>query len=295
MNSSEQTETYAVGQVARLTGVSPDLLRAWERRYQAVEPIRTEGGTRRYRRSDIARLRLLKNAVDSGLRIGEVAQLSSEELEARLASNERLLDRGPLEEVLSALDRLDGIAAEQLISAQMSMLGPVRFAREFALPLLHAIGEAWLDERICIASEHLGSALLRSLLGSALRPTSAHRGAPVVVFGTLPGERHEIGLLVAAITALGAGASPLYLGADLPAEELAHAAKTTKAAALALSAVVTEPADLTMALAHLRELVPGSIEIWVGGPLCGEIEQVAGVSAIDSLTWLEQRIALLKI
>jgi len=295
MSARDHPDTYAVGQVARLTGISPDLLRAWERRYQAITPIRTQGGTRRYRASDIERLRLLKAAVDLGFRIGDVAGLASGEIAARMSSAAKPPERVPLDEVLSALERLDGGAAERLISEQMSALGPIRFAREFALPLVHAIGDAWGDNRLCVASEHLGSALLRSLLGSALRPTAAHRGAPIVVFATLPGERHEIGLLIAAVTALGAGANPLYLGADLPLDELVDAAAVSKARALALSAVIADPVELVRSLAQLRRALPASVELWLGGPSAAAVELPAGVLAIDSLSRLEQRVDLLRI
>jgi DNA-binding transcriptional MerR regulator len=284
-----------VGQVARLTGVSPDLLRAWERRYGAILPVRTPGGTRRYRPSDIERLRLLKASVDAGHRISEVAGLSSEELERRLAAAAPKPDSGPIAETLLALERLDGAAAEQQISAQLSALGPVRFAKEFALPLVHAIGDAWAQARLCVASEHLGSALLRSLLGSALRPTHTHREAPVVVFGTLPGERHEIGLLVAALTALGAGANPLYLGPDLPIGELVRSAVATKARALAVSTVVGEPDELLDSLETLRAELPDRVELWVGGPRSAGIPEIAGVHVLGTLTRLEQRVELVRI
>jgi hypothetical protein len=196
---------------------------------------------------------------------------------------------------MEALRNLDGIAAERLISVQLAALGPSRFARQFALPLLGAIGEGWANERLCVASEHLGSALLRSLLGSALRPTAAQRGAPVVVFGTPPGERHEIGLLVAALIALGAGANPLYLGADLPIAELARAVVTTGAGALALSLVALDPDSARAALAALSETLPATVEIWVGGPRALDVELPERVQLVETLTRLEQRVELLRM
>jgi len=293
--SKDSPETYAVGQVSRLTGVSPDLLRAWERRYGAIAPLRTSGGTRRYRSSDIERLRLLKASVDAGHRIGEVARLPSEELARRLAAAAPKLETGPVTETIAALDRLDGVAAERLISSQMSALGPVRFAKEFALPLVHTIGDEWAQTRLCVASEHLGSALLRSLLGSSLRPTSSHRDAPVIVFATLAGERHEIGLLIAALTALGAGANPLYLGPDLPNAELTRAVATSRARALALSTVVSQPAELAEAVVVLRGELPAAVELWLGGPLAARVPALDGVLVLDSLPRLEQRVELLRI
>ncbi len=287
-------ETYSVGRVARLTGVSPDLLRAWERRYGAVEPVRTPGGTRRYRAEDIDRLRLLKAVVDAGSRIGDVASLSTEELERRV-SPAAAVDAAPLERAIAALARLDGVEAEQLIAGQLAGLGPVRFAKEFALPLLQRIGHEWREERMCVAAEHMGSALLRSLLGSALRPTAAHRGAPVVVFATLPGERHDIGLLIAALAALGAGAQPVFLGADLPVPELVRALELTGGQAVALSAVVQPREELEAGLEELRAALPDSVEIWVGGAAADGAETPEGVRPIETLARLEQRVELLRV
>lgn len=289
-----EEETYAVGRVARLTGVTPDVLRAWERRYGAVEPVRTPGGTRRYRSSDIDRLRLLKAAVDAGSRIGEVAKLSTEELESRV-EEPKPSHAGPVAEALDALARLDGAAAEQLIAGQLAVLGPVRFAKEFALPLLHKMGDEWEERRLCVASEHMGSALLRSLLGSALRPTAAHRDAPSVLFATLPGETHDIGLLIAALVALGAGAHPVFLGADLPVAELVIAAKATGASAVAISAVTQPLPDLEQGLERLRESLPAAVEVWLGGPQAAKAQRPDGVHCLDVLTRLEQRVELLRI
>ena len=289
-----EEETYSVGRVARLTGVTPDVLRAWERRYGAVVPVRTPGGTRRYRSSDIERLRLLKGAIDAGHRIGEVATLPTEELERRVAPATRQAD-GAVRETLEALDALDGAGAERLISGQLASLGPIRFAKEFALPLLEQIGSEWRAKRMCIASEHLGSALLRSLLGSSLRPTTAHRDAPLVVFATLPGEKHDLGLLIVALVALGAGANPVFLGADLPVEEIADAARKTGAAAVAISGVTQAAEELDAGLRQLRSALPSSVELWLGGMRAAEIEIPEGVQWLDALHRLEQRVELLRI
>lgn len=296
-SSEEQEEkenTFPVGAVTRLTGLSPDVLRAWERRHHVVEPLRTPGGTRRYRESDIAHLQRVKAAVDAGHRIGEVARLDPAELERRLAIRAQP-PRDPLEAALAALERLDGAEAERLISLQLAALGPARFARHFALPLANAIGEGWSSRRLCIASEHLGSALLRSLLGAALRPSAGHPGDPLVVFATPAGERHEIGLLVAALTAMAAGARPLYLGADLPGEELVRAVEAAGAAALAVGVVAMPPSEAQQALAALRGALPRDVELWVGGSLADQLELPQGALRIDSLEALEQRVDMLRI
>lgn len=294
VSDSENSEpTYALGVAARLTGLSPDLLRAWERRYAAVEPTRTPGGTRRYRVGDLERLRLLKAAVDAGHRIGDIANLDDRELAQRVDRGSPQPGGDTIGPVLEALENLDGAEAERLISQQLAALGPTRFARQFAAPLLEAIGEAWVAARICVASEHLGSGLLRSLLGGTLRPTVVSGNAPVIVFATPTGERHEMGLLLAAVTALGAGGNPLYLGPDLPVDEILGAVKTSAARALAVSIVATPPDKAQELLAALRDGLSEEVELWVGGRGAQELELPPQSARIDSFDTLEQRVTLL--
>lgn len=284
--------TYPLRAAARLTGLSPEVLRAWERRHGVVRPQRTPGGTRRYSAADLDRLRLLKAAVDSGLRIGQVAQLDATELERR-SQEAQAGSPGPLEEILATLDRLDDAKAHHLLSLQLSALGPSRFARSVALPLVHEIGDRWAQHGMGIAAEHLATGILRSLLGAALQPTARSFQAPRIVFATPPGERHELGLLMAALTTLGAGAQPLYLGVELPVGELLGAVEGSKAAALALGLVTVprEPAERT--LAELRGGLPNAVRLWLGGPAAAGISLPGGVEHIASLEALEQRVALL--
>jgi DNA-binding transcriptional MerR regulator len=294
MASADETHgaTYPMKAVVKLTGLSPDILRAWEKRYAVVEPLRTPGGTRRYRSSDIERLQRLKAAVDAGHRISDMAKLSSEELISRIeATPDSAASR--IGEVMEALERLDAPAAERIMSLQIVALGPVRYAREYAVPLLREIGEAWQASRMSIASEHLSSGLLRSLLGSALRPTRASLQAPPIIFATPSGERHELGLLIAALTTLGAGGNPVYLGPDLPSQEIVAAVEQTGAAAVALSVACLDRASAGKQIEATREHVPDRIEIWVGGTNASEISLPDGVQIIESLDELERRVGLM--
>jgi len=292
-SKSEALElTYPLGTVARLTGLSPERIRAWERRYGLVEPLRTPGGTRRYSAADLERLRLVKAAVDAGHRIGQVARLDPAELQRRAAGSQAPSTER-LEEILSALEQLDGTEARRLLSIQLSALGPVSFAREFAVPLVREIGERWAEDRLSIASEHLATGVLGCLLGSALQPTAACLLGPRIVFATPTGERHELGLQMAALTALGAGANPIYLGAELPVGELLGAVDRAGAAALALSLVTLPPDGAARTVRAIRGALPGGIHLWLGGAGAGALEPCSGVDCIDSLELFERRVALL--
>ena len=283
--------TYPLRTAARLTGLSPEVLRAWERRHGVGQPLRTPGGTRRYRAADLERLRLVKAAVDAGHRIGQVAKLDLAELKRRAALAEAPTGLR-LEGILSALEELDATEAQRLLSMQLFALGPVRFARELAAPLVQEIGERWADARMGIASEHLATGVLRSLLGSALQPTVAAQLGPKIVFATPTGERHEIGLQMAALTAMGAGANPIYLGVELPVEDLLGAVENGGAAALALSLATGPPARAERTIAAIRGGLREEVRLFVGGTGANHVE-IPGVERIDTLEAFEQRVTLL--
>ena len=284
--------TYPLRATARLTGLSPETLRAWERRHGVVVPLRTPGGTRRYRAADVTRLKRVKAAVDAGHRIGEVARLTDEELERRAAVAEAPAgDR--LTAILAALERLDAAEALRLLAAQLSALGPVTFSRDVALPLVREIGERWVNGRMGKAQEHLASGVLRSLLGGALQPTAQSLIGPRIVFATPSGERHELGLLMAALTAAGAGANVLYLGTDLPAEDLAAAADESEASVLALGLVAMPAEEATRWVAGLHAILPSEVRLWLGGAGAREVECPEGALVITSLEEVEQQVMLL--
>lgn len=284
--------TYPLRTAARLTGLSPEILRAWERRYGVVVPVRTSGGTRRYSAADLERLRRVKAAVDAGHRIGQVARMDPEELEHLSAGTEAPASP-PIEDVLLALDGLDGAEARRLLALQLSALGPVRFASQIACPLVREIGARWAGGRLGIASEHLATGVLRSMLGSALQPSSVSLLGPRIVFATPTGERHELGLLMAALTALGSGANPLYLGAEVPVEDLLGAVEQVDAAVLALGVVNLPPTQAERGIHALRGGLAHAVGLWVGGAGAANLELPDGVEYLASLDRLEQRVALL--
>lgn len=290
--SDEIETTYPLRAAARLTGLTPDLLRAWESRYGVVKPLRTAGGTRRYRAADLERLVLVKAVVDTGERISVVARLEPAELARRVKATESNSQAG-FQAILSALERLDAENAHRLLALQLSAMGPVSFAREFALPLAREIGARWALDRMDIAAEHLATSVLRAMLGSALTPTSASRLGPTIVFATPTGECHELGLQSAALSALGAGANPIYLGTELPVEELLGAVKRTSAAVLALS-LVTIPIDQAQrTIDSIREGLPNEAHLWIGGHGAAGIVTNDGVERFASLEEFDRRVALL--
>jgi DNA-binding transcriptional MerR regulator/methylmalonyl-CoA mutase cobalamin-binding subunit len=264
--------------VAQRTGLTPDLLRAWEKRYGAVSPVRSTGGQRHYTDADVDRLRLLVRALKGGRQIGQVARLSERELLAIVEADERQaeLNRAPsgdgpavegfLSSALMAVERFDAYALEQTLRGAALRLPADEVLDQVISPLLFTIGSLWHQGLLLPANEHLASATIRKVLTWMGEASAPPMGAPVLVIGTPAGQIHELGAMLAATSAGGHGWRVVYLGPNLPAEELARAAQIARADAIALS-VIYPLDDPTVAdeLRRLRRLLPPKVSLVVGG------------------------------
>ena len=262
---------YRIGAVTKLTGLSADVVRVWERRYGAVRPTRSDGGSRLYSDADISRLRRLRQAVEQGHAIGRVAALAEGDLEQLIsrsagkspeAANPH---QGTRERFLEAIARMDVVAADLELSRAATLFPPRALVKEIVAPLLHEIGERWAHRDFGVAHEHVATNLLRNLLSSLFRLYPPADSAETIILATPAGERHEFGLMLAALVAATRGWRVVYVGADLPAAEIAHAARLAKARVLALSVVDGAGAPIEQELAALARLIPPATRVWVGG------------------------------
>lgn len=261
--------------VARRTGVNVELLRAWERRYHVVEPSRHDSGKRLYSDSDIERITLLRRVVERGLRIKGAAEKSNEELaeflrEHDVATSAPRAVAAPaatgdlLEQCRAAVRDCDSDRLDRLIEgARVDLALPV-WTDEFLAPLISWVGQAWSDGELRIYQEHLATSVLRGCIGRGL---GASRGdLATIVVTTLSGEAHELGALLAAVSAAAAGWRVEFLGADLPAGEIAAAVKRFGARAIALSVVLpTRDGRAAEEARMLRRLIGPEVAIFAGG------------------------------
>jgi DNA-binding transcriptional MerR regulator/methylmalonyl-CoA mutase cobalamin-binding subunit len=283
---------YAVGAVSRLTGLSEHVLRAWERRHRAIQPQRSPGGTRRYSDADIARLRLLAAAVDSGETIGELAALSDEAIARRLASA-RPAEPDRLSELFALLARMDTPGLEQRLGVHLSALGARGFLEHVGLPFAREVGARWERGELSVAEEHAATAALRAVLAGALR-SRPPAGAAALVFATPAGERHELGLLAVACCAQEHGVRVVYLGCDLPVTEIASAARRAKARVVGLGLVCVAGADAARAVRELRRALPERVDLWLGGAAAKGLRNLpSGTERIADLDALDLRLTLL--
>ena len=282
--------SYPIRAVAKITGLSLDTLRAWERRYKAVVPERSQRG-RQYAAAQIERLLLLGQLVHKGHAIGGIASLSDQELQGLLAGQpSRPAQQEPtapdiLAPILAAVERFDAAAAADEVSRLAAVLSPRELVYQVMVPLMQEVGVRWHDGTLAIAQEHLVTQMLRDFLGGLtrlFRPSPSSRSVTKFVFATPTGESHEFGIQASAMLASMAGIEPVYLGANLPAQEIANAARRTSAQVIVLGITLSSPAT-AVELRMIAESMPQATELWVGG---------AGSSSADVSATGRRAIAL---
>lgn len=268
----------------RRTGLSAHVIRVWEKRYQAIVPVRSPANRRLYSDADIMRLWWLRQAVRSGLRIGKIARRTTEEL-ARLANARGVAppsSQGPateaaadkddrqsaffLEQALQAVIGLNPVVLEEQLLRTSVQMSQRRLLQEVVHPLMERIGDLWHHGALRIADEHMATAVVRSFVGNFIAGCQVPAAAPHALATTPEGQMHEIGALLASAVAAAEGWNSTYLGPNLPAEEIAGAAARKGARAVLLS--IVHPEDdprLGNELVKLRRLLGRDAVLLAGG------------------------------
>ncbi len=267
----EAPRGYSIRVASRLTGVSSDTLRMWERRYGFPKPVRNGSKVRVYTDADIERLVLISRALKAGFRAGEVIHRSVEELRSVLANSARIEteneQRTPnIDSLLARLiaDDPDGLRDE--LRRSVALLGPRQFLIDVAAPLVERVGEAWAAGRIAVRHEHLLSEVLSSQLRLLASAYDDRLSGPVVLLAGFTDEQHGLGLHMVALYLALEGITPRLLGVNTPPDQVAEAA-----VALAVQVVgvtVSSSSDIEVTEGHLRRLLstlPADMPVWLGG------------------------------
>ena len=251
-----------IGELSKRSGVSPELLRAWERRYGLLNPTRSSGGLRLYSLDDLERVRLMRQHLDGGLAAAEAAALVSrapvgEKVDAAVAEPARAQT-----ELAAALDAFDEPAAQAVIDRQLATTTLDAFLSEVVLPYLRELGERWERGKASVAQEHFASSVLRGRLLGLARGWGLGLG-PLALLACLPGEQHELGLVAFGLALRARGWRIGYLGGDSPLDTVARAADDLRPDLVVLSAVSDErigrvAADLRRLASRHRVAVGGA-------------------------------------
>jgi len=292
---------YSIRVVARLSGISADTLRMWERRYGFPKPVRRPNGNRVYSADDVDRLVLIARAMQAGYRPGEVVGKRRRELEMLLAETARapaalVADTGDIAAIIQAVASEDLPSARQKLRELAVAHGARGFVVDVAGPLLDHTGLAWAAGRIEVRHEHTISELLATQIRLLFSVYEGQSGKPRVLMATLPKEQHRLGLDMAALYIATLGGDVRMLGPDTPADQIVRAARAQQVDAVGVS--ISANADAPASAGYLSWIageLPQATELWVGGAGARKAAVDAPkVQRIASWHHLEQNVARLR-
>ncbi len=213
-----------IGELGRRVGVSPELLRAWERRYGLLEPARTEGGRRLYSAQDERRVRVMQAHLESGLSAAEAARLAltDDTPAAAPAGPGDTLERGR-EALRQSLDALNADAAHGVLDRALGAFTLDTVLAEIVLPYLRDLGERWERGEASIGQEHFASNLIRGRLLALARGWERGDGHSALL-ACAAGEQHDLPLIMFGLALRNRGWRVVFLGADTPAGTVAETA-----------------------------------------------------------------------
>jgi DNA-binding transcriptional MerR regulator len=250
-----------IGELSRRSGVSPELLRAWERRYGLLRPQRSAGGLRLYSSGDLDRVRAMQRHMTQGLAAREAAALAGQ-VTAQAAPRRpggAAFDpdraRAELGDALEAFDepRAQGVFDELLALTSVGVL-----LADVVMPYLHDLGDRWQRGELSVAQEHFASNVLRGRLLGLARGWGRGAG-PRALLACPEGERHDLGLIAFGLALRERGWRIDYLGPDTPVVSIEEAAGGTDPSVVVLSAVRPGPLEqIEVLAARYRVAIAGA-------------------------------------
>lgn len=301
MAQANSSPTVSIGEVERETGLSKDTLRVWERRYGFPMPARDDNDERLYSDEQVQRLRVIKRLLDSGHRPGKIVGLALGELATvgrPITGKPSPVETG--DSTQQAMQMILGHQAEELrdhLIRWLMQLGLRQFVLDVVVPLNSLVGEAWLQGSIEIFEEHLYTNQVQALLQHALSALPAPHRAPRVLLTTLPGEEHQLGLLMAHAFFAMEGTQCFSLGTQTPMADILRAVDVHRIDIVGLSCTVSGLRGAQASLLALRERLGREVELWVGGtaalldpPRSDAIRRVRSLPEISSAVsrWRDQ-------
>lgn len=304
-HNGAESVMLSIGALSNVTGIPVETIRSWERRYGFPRAERKPSGHRRYPISTVSRVRRIAQAIAAGYRPADVVPASERALDALLAAvpldvealppsrtrHPRALGPSSEEELaqhLKAVSDFDATRLQRTFDMEWARLGPVGFLERRAAPLLRRIGDAWASGELDVRHEHFASACLGDFLRTVRSPLDDRARGPMIALATLPGERHGLGLQMAAVVLALAGWRTLMIGVDTPVSQIAALAKEASIAAVGISVVRPHRGAGGDTLPALRRRLRREIALIVGGAGAPSPSAGRGISVIRDLHALDR-------
>ena len=263
---------HRIHRVAKLTGLSKDVIRVWERRFGLLKPTRGANRYRNYSDEDVTLLRFLKEQLDAGSSIGELAKLGREELLGRARASaprvsfvDNTFSR-LLRELLSTLNPFDRVIFEKRLNGAVAVVPFEEALHGILLPLQEQVGQLWHEGHVNVAIEHYVTKQIQQKIFSAMNQLPVAEFGAKVIVACPPGEEHDIAALAVAYRCRVRGCRVYYLGANVPIASLTNLCDKVKPDLTIISFPLALPeanaAALVQSLTH--EVVPAS-RLAVGG------------------------------
>jgi len=290
---------HRIHRVAKLTGLSKDVIRVWERRYGLVKPSRSSNRYREYSDEEVALLRFVRAQMEQGATIGGLAAEGHDALVARMRvttpaspeeqkPHDRLLD-----DLIGSLDPLDKAAFERKLNGAVAVIPFEEALQRILLPLQQRIGELWHEGRVNIAVEHYVTKVVQQKLFSVMNQLPVNEFGPRILIACPQGETHEIGAQAVAYIAATKGCHVYYLGPNLPTSELIDFCERITPDLVLLS--LTEARSNGAAMQQLKDLerLASRWPVAVGGQgarAIGHLLRETKIELLDDLTALHSRL-----
>ena len=280
MAKGDGSGLLSIGDISAVTGLSVDVIRIWERRYGFPTPIRLPSGHRRYPDTDLQRLRLIAEALAHGQRPALVARADADALRRMILPT----GGSRLDALWQSVEAMDPDRMRNLLQGYLEGMGWQPFLQEVVKPLLDRVGIAWAEGEIGLHHEHLLTEVLEDLLRRMRQVLPVLAGEGRVLLCTLPGERHRLGLLMAALVFAGRGSRTDLMGVDLPLASIAQAAKLLRVNRVAISLSIQHTGEpMRRMILDLKDRLPEGCELLIGGKGAARTRRIKGVGRMPEL------------
>lgn len=224
--------SYQISDLEQLTGIKAHTIRIWEKRYQLIKPHRTDTNIRYYDDLQAKKLLNVSTLLNQGIKISKIAELSEKQINAKIQELQKLpandsICIGFVNDLIAAMLAFDEPAFEKSFSAAVTRFGMYDAMLKVFYPFLHKTGLMWSANDAMPVQEHFASNIIRRKLVSAIDglPPATKKTKKFILF--LPSEEwHETGLLLSDYIIKSKGYTTIYLGQNVPFENLDEVIKS---------------------------------------------------------------------